>query len=31
MLLALNDIKIPKEWYHNPRMENMYGESVADI
>ena len=29
MILALNKINVPKEWYHDPNMRNKYGWTVA--
>lgn len=29
MILAINNIEIPKEWYHNPNIVNKYGFTVA--
>lgn len=29
MILAINNIDIPKEWYHKPELTNRYGMTVA--
>ena len=29
MILAINNIIIPNEWYHNPDLTNKYGYTVA--
>ena len=29
MILAINNIDIPKEWYHKPELTNSYGITVA--
>ena len=29
MILAINNITIPNEWYHNPDLTNKYGYTVA--
>ena len=29
MILAINKIEIPKEWYHKPELTNRYGMTVA--
>lgn len=29
MILALNNMEIPKQWKHNPEIKNKYGFTVA--
>ena len=29
MILAINNITIPNEWYHDPNIQNKYGMTVA--
>ena len=29
MILAINNIEIPNEWYHDPNIKNKYGYTVA--
>ena len=31
MILVLNGIIPPKEWYHDPNIKNNYGDTVAMI
>ena len=31
MILALNGVDIPQEWYHDPELKNIYGQTVAMI
>lgn len=31
MILAINNIEIPKEWYHDPNITNNYNDTIADI
>lgn len=31
MILAWNNIEIPKEWEHRPELQNKYGMTVAMI